>query len=188
MNLVTGKGSEAGDALVESDDVDMINFTGSTPVGREIAGKAGFKRLHLELGGKAYAIVLEDANLDLAARRCVYGSLKFSGQRCDAVSAILAVEGIADELVERMVAEAEGWKLGDPRDGSVSIGPLIDSRAAERISDLVKMRRRREPGSYWAAGIMMPILSRLYLIMSPRRLQRPGGDLRAFGSGHPLQG
>ncbi len=138
LNLVTGKGSEAGDALVESDDVDMINFTGSTPVGREIAGKAGFKRLHLELGGKAYAIVLEDANLDLAARRCVYGSLKFSGQRCDAVSAILAVEGIADELVERMVAEAEGWKLGDPRDGSVSIGPLIDSRAAERISDLVK--------------------------------------------------
>lgn len=138
LNLVTGKGSEAGDALVESNDVDMINFTGSTPVGKEIAGKAGFKRLHLELGGKAYAIVLEDANLDLAARRCVYGSLKFSGQRCDAVSAILAVEGIADELVERMVAEAEGWKLGDPRDGSVSIGPLIDSRAAERISDLVK--------------------------------------------------
>lgn len=138
INLVTGKGSEAGDALVESDDVDMINFTRSTPIGKQIAGKAVLKRLHLELGGKAYAIVLEDANLDLAAGRCVHGCLKFSGQRCNAVSAILAVESIADELGERIVAGAEKWKIGDPRDGSVKIGPLIDSREAERIRDPVR--------------------------------------------------
>ena len=137
MNLVTGKGEEAGDALVGSENVDMINFTGSTPVGRMISQKAEMKRLHLELGGKAYALVLDDADLDLAAQRCVYGSLKFAGQRCDAVSAVLAMEPIADDLVEKITAEVDRWKMGDPRDESVSIGPLINSRAAARISEQV---------------------------------------------------
>jgi glyceraldehyde-3-phosphate dehydrogenase [NAD(P)+] len=137
MNLVTGKGDRAGDALVASEDVDMINFTGSTPVGRAISEKAGMKRLHLELGGKAYALVLEDADLDLAAQKSVYGSLKFAGQRCDAVSAVLAVEPIADALVKKIIAEVDGWKMGDPRDESVNIGPVINSRAAARIGELV---------------------------------------------------
>ncbi len=137
INLVTGIGAEAGDALVGSENVDMINFTGSTPVGKGISEKAVMKRLHLELGGKAYALVLEDADLDLAAERCVYGSLKFAGQRCDAVSAVLATEPIADALVEKIVAEVERWKNGDPRDGSVNVGPVINSRAAARIGEMV---------------------------------------------------
>ena len=73
------------------------------------------KRLHLELGGKAYALVLEDADLDLAAQKCVYGSLKFAGQRCDAVSAVLAMEPIADALVKMIVAEVDRWKTGRPQ-------------------------------------------------------------------------
>jgi acyl-CoA reductase-like NAD-dependent aldehyde dehydrogenase len=137
INLITGIGSEAGDALVESEHVDMINFTGSTPVGKSIAQKAGMKRLHLELGGKAYALVLEDADLDLASQKCVDGSLKFAGQRCDAVSAVLAMEPIADALVEKIVAEVDRWKLGDPRDESVNIGPVINSQAAQRINGQV---------------------------------------------------
>jgi glyceraldehyde-3-phosphate dehydrogenase [NAD(P)+] len=137
MNLVTGKGSNAGDALVGNENVDMVNFTGSTPVGKSISQKAGMKRLHLELGGKAYALVLEDADLDLASRKCVYGSLKFAGQRCDAVSAVLAMEPIADELAKLIVAEVDRWKLGDPRDESVNIGPVINSRAAERIGEQI---------------------------------------------------
>ena len=138
INLITGKGGEAGDALVESEDVDMINFTGSTPVGKSIAQKAGMKRLHLELGGKAYALVLEDADLDLSSQKCVEGSLKFAGQRCDAVSAVLAMEPIADALVEKIVAVVDRWKLGDPRDESVNIGPVINSQAAVRINGQVQ--------------------------------------------------
>ncbi len=137
MNLVTGKGDEMGDALVMSNNVDMINFTGSTPVGRRISKMAEMKRLHLELGGKAYALVLDDADLDLAAERCVYGSLKFAGQRCDAVSAVLAVGEIADALSEKIVDQVDRWKLGDPRDQSVSVGPVINTKAAEGIHELV---------------------------------------------------
>ena len=138
MNLITGRGEESGDALVKSENVDMINFTGSTPVGKRISQMAGMKRLHLELGGKAYALVLEDADLDLAAAKCVYGSLKFAGQRCDAVSAILATEPIAETLSVKIVTEVDKWKLGDPRDPSVTIGPVISLRAAASINDLVK--------------------------------------------------
>jgi len=138
LNLVTGRGEETGDALIASENVDMINFTGSTPTGRRISRMAEMKRLHLELGGKAYALVLEDADLDLAAERCVQGSFKFAGQRCDAVSSILAVEPIADGLCERILSEVDRWKLGDPRDDSVSMGPLISPRAAARVNELVQ--------------------------------------------------
>ena len=137
LDLVTGRGDETGDALVTAENVDMINFTGSTPVGRHISQMAAMKRLHLELGGKGYALVLEDADLDLAAERCVFGSLKYAGQRCDAVSAVLALESIADSLVERIVSELDRWRFGDPMDQSVTVGPLINTRAVETVHRLV---------------------------------------------------
>ncbi len=137
LSLITGRGEETGDALITNQDVDMINFTGSTPVGRRISQMAVMKKLHLELGGKAYALVLEDADLDLAAERCVFGSLKFAGQRCDAVSAVVAVEPIADALSEKIVQEVDKWKFGDPREESVAVGPVINQGAAERIHGMV---------------------------------------------------
>lgn len=137
LNIVTGKGEETGDALVQNERVGMINFTGSTPVGKRISRMAGMKKLHLELGGKGYALVLEDADLDLAAKKCVFGSLKFSGQRCDAISAVLAIEAIADDLSDKIVNEVDMWKFGDPRDESVMAGPVINPAAAERIHGMV---------------------------------------------------
>jgi len=137
LNIITGRGDEVGDALITNEKLDMINFTGSTPVGRRVSQLAVMKRLHLELGGKGYALVLEDADLNLAAQKCVFGSLKFSGQRCDAVSAILAMEAIADDLVGRIVKEVDKWKFGDPMDESVAIGPVINKAAAERIHAMV---------------------------------------------------
>ena len=137
LNIVTGKGEEVGDALVKHERVGMINFTGSTPTGKGIAQMASMKKLHLELGGKGYALVLEDADLDLAAQKCVFGSFKFSGQRCDAISAVLAVESIADDLCDKIVKEADRWKFGDSRDGSVMAGPVINQAAAMRIHGMV---------------------------------------------------
>lgn len=163
LNLITGKGGETGDALVTSDNVDMINFTGSTPVGKRISQMAVMKRLHLELGGKSYAIVLEDADLDFAAERCVFGSLKYSGQRCDAVSAILVVKEAAEILVERIVSEVDNWDLGDPRIESVAIGPVISNQAAQSIHKLVQeaiekgarlLRGGKFKGSYYEPTVL----------------------------------
>ncbi|MCP8315495.1 MAG: aldehyde dehydrogenase family protein, partial [archaeon] len=136
LNMVTGSG-EIGDYLVPNEKVAMINFTGSTEVGKQIAKMASLKKLHLELGGKGMAIVLDDADLELAAKKCVEGSLKNAGQRCDAISAILMVEGIADEFVKKVMDEVINWKHGDPRDPSVKVGPVVNLRAAQRIQGLV---------------------------------------------------
>jgi glyceraldehyde-3-phosphate dehydrogenase [NAD(P)+] len=115
----------------------MISFTGSTEVGTHIASIAGLKKLHLELGGKGVAIVLEDCDLDMSAKRCVEGSLKNAGQRCDAVSAILAVGDIAEPLVQKMTKEMELWPGGNPEDSKTKVGPLISKQAAERIKGLI---------------------------------------------------
>ncbi|MEM1975994.1 MAG: aldehyde dehydrogenase family protein [Candidatus Caldarchaeum sp.] len=137
LNVVTGP-SEVGAALASHPDVGMISFTGSTEVGKEIARNAVNKRLHLELGGKGYAIVLDDADIDLAARKCVDGALRNAGQRCDAVSMVLVQEQVADEFVEKVLQNVEAWRMGDPRDMSTRLGPLVSASAAKRVNTLVK--------------------------------------------------
>ncbi|HDD46383.1 MAG TPA: aldehyde dehydrogenase family protein [Candidatus Aenigmarchaeota archaeon] len=137
ISVVTGSGSIVGDALVKSEKVDMISFTGSSAVGKHIASIAGMKRLHLELGGKTPAIVLNDADMDVAVKECVAGALKFSGQRCDAVSRILVEEGIADEFVNRVLEEVKKWKMGDPANKETNVGPLINEKALEKVKRLV---------------------------------------------------
>jgi len=137
INVITGSSSEIGDVLVKHPKVDMISFTGSTVVGRHIAEIAGMKKLHLELGGKAPAIILEDCDFNLTVKEVAKGCLKYSGQRCDAISRILVVESIADKIVPALVEEAKGWKMGDPRDETVLIGPLINEGAALKVEELV---------------------------------------------------
>ena len=78
-----------------------------------------------------------DADLALAARKVLEGCLKYSGQRCDAVSRVFVEEGVADRFIELVVKESESWKLGDPRDAQYSMGPVINPEAAERVQSLV---------------------------------------------------
>jgi glyceraldehyde-3-phosphate dehydrogenase [NAD(P)+] len=136
INIVTGS-SEVGDVIVSDSRVDMISFTGSTDVGKHIASKAGLKKLHLELGGKGVAIVLDDCNVDMAAQKCVEGSLKNAGQRCDAINVVLAVGEGATPLVKKMCEEMKKWPHGDPRDPKVKVGPLISRQAAQRVKQLI---------------------------------------------------
>jgi len=91
----------------------------------------------MELGGKGCAIVLADADLDLASKETVKGSLSYSGQRCDAISRVFVEKLVADPFLQRVVKEVEAYKLGDPRDPSVNLGPLIDKAAVERVHALV---------------------------------------------------
>ncbi|GBC68351.1 NADP-dependent glyceraldehyde-3-phosphate dehydrogenase [archaeon HR01] len=136
LNVVTGPG-RLGTILAASEDVRMISFTGSTETGREIFRAASIKQLHLELGGKGVAIVLDDADIALAAEKCVAGALKNSGQRCDAVSLILVIDKVAEEFVSNVVKEVEKWVVGDPRHHDVKLGPLINSQQVERVRQLV---------------------------------------------------
>jgi glyceraldehyde-3-phosphate dehydrogenase (NADP+) len=138
LNVITGGGGEIGDLLATHPKIDMISFTGSTSVGKHIASVAGMKKLHLELGGKSPAIVLEDANLEVAVKECAAGALKFSGQRCDALSRILVVEPIADKFVTAMLTEIKNWKMGDPKMPDTKIGPLINESGMQKVESLVK--------------------------------------------------
>jgi glyceraldehyde-3-phosphate dehydrogenase [NAD(P)+] len=137
VNVVTGPGKEIGDRIVGNEQVNMVTLTGSTEVGKHVARLVGMKKMHLELGGKGAAIVAADADITLAAKKVLEGSWKYSGQRCDAISRVFVEEQVADRLLEALVKEAEGWKLGDPRDAAYNMGPLINPRAAERVQKLV---------------------------------------------------
>ncbi|MFQ5909013.1 MAG: aldehyde dehydrogenase family protein [Thermoplasmata archaeon] len=137
LGIVTGRGARVGRALASSPKVSMISFTGSTEVGEAIATGAGIKKLHLELGGKGMAIVLDDADLELAAEKCLEGALKNAGQRCDAISAILVVDAVADPFVAQLKKEMASWKHGDPRKDGVRVGPLINQWAADHVTGLI---------------------------------------------------
>ena len=138
LNVVTGPGGEMGGLLASHADISMISFTGSTAAGRRLAESAGPKPLHLELGGNAAAIVLADADLDLAVEKTVQGAFKNAGQRCDAISRALVERGVYDDYVERAVGEAEKWTLGEPRAEGVRMGPVVNADAAKRINELVQ--------------------------------------------------
>ncbi len=137
LNLITGSGGQIGGLLAEHDDISMISFTGSSGVGYRIAQAASPKPLHLELGGNAAAIICGDADLELAVGKTLVGAFKNAGQRCDAVSRVLAEESVYDDYVALAVAEAEQWVVGDPRADGVKVGPLVNPDAAENVQRLV---------------------------------------------------
>ncbi|MEM1944362.1 MAG: aldehyde dehydrogenase family protein [Nitrososphaerota archaeon] len=136
LNVVTGPGA-LGTLLATSEDVRMLSFTGSTGTGKEIFRQATIKPLHLELGGKGLAVVLDDCDLDLAAERCVAGALKNSGQRCDAISLILVMQSVAESFMSKVLREVDKWVVGDPRLPDVKLGPLINTQQVEKVRELV---------------------------------------------------
>ncbi|PZO96193.1 NADP-dependent glyceraldehyde-3-phosphate dehydrogenase [Streptococcus halichoeri] len=136
FNTITGRGAVIGDYIVEHEAVNFINFTGSTPVGERIGQLAGMRPIMLELGGKDSAIVLEDADLDLAAKNIVAGAFGYSGQRCTAVKRVLVMDQIADELIAKVKSRVDQLTVGMPEDDA-DITPLIDTKAADFVEGLV---------------------------------------------------
>src|SRR4051795_1911652 len=131
INLVTGSGGEAGDAIVESPDVRVISFTGSSETGKRIAEHAArrLKRVSLELGGKNAVIVLADADLALAADGITWSAFGTTGQRCTACSRVIVDRSVVKPLVERLEARARKLRLGPGLDESTDVGPLINAGA-----------------------------------------------------------
>lgn len=133
-------GAEAGQAMCSHPDIAMIAFTGSTAVGRSIGELAGLnlKKMSLELGGKNSLIVLDDADPDIAAANVAWGTYLHQGQICMASGRVLLQRGIADAVIERLVAKATHLPVGDPMTGQVALGPLISARQVARLDAIVK--------------------------------------------------
>ncbi len=161
LNVVTGRGSEIGDYLVTHPQVNFVNFTGSTKVGRGIAQKVGMVPLLLELGGKDAAIVLADADLDKAAQEIVEGAYSYSGQRCTAVKRVLAVESIATALVAKIKTKVEALKVGNPASGA-TITPLINDKAADYVASLIEDAQAKKAvvvtGGKREGNLLWPVL------------------------------
>lgn len=136
FNTITGRGSVIGDYIVEHEAVNFINFTGSTPVGERIGQLAGMRPIMLELGGKDSAIVLEDADLALAAKNIVAGAFGYSGQRCTAVKRVLVMDSVADGLEKHVCDLVKNLSVGMPEDNA-DITPLIDTKAADFVEGLI---------------------------------------------------
>ncbi|MDD5731807.1 MAG: aldehyde dehydrogenase family protein [Patescibacteria group bacterium] len=139
INFVSGRGSEIGDYLVIHKDINMIDFTGSSEVGKSIATKVGYKPLLLEMGGKDAALVFDDADLDLTAAEIVDGAFSYAGQRCTAIKRVLVDKIVHDQLLEKIIAKTkEKYNLvGDPSKDETQMGPVISEKQAEYIQELV---------------------------------------------------
>jgi glyceraldehyde-3-phosphate dehydrogenase (NADP+) len=158
FQLATGPGAAIGDYLVTHPGVNMITFTGSSATGRQIAKLAGMVPLTLELGGKDAAIVLRDADLDLAAAAIVSGAFAYSGQRCTAVKRVLVADSVADDLIARVVPAVATLTVGRPEDDA-TVTPLITDQAADYVDELIDdavarggdllLPRRREGSLLW---------------------------------------
>ncbi|GAA0071559.1 NADP-dependent glyceraldehyde-3-phosphate dehydrogenase [Clostridium sardiniense] len=162
VNTITGKGSEIGDYVVTHKDIDFVNFTGSSEVGRRISKITEMKPLLMELGGKDAAIVLEDADLDLAAKNIVAGAFSYSGQRCTAVKRVLVMESVADELSSRVLKEMDKVTVGNPLDGDFTVGPLISSKACDFVQGIINDAEKKGAklllGGTREGNIIMPTL------------------------------
>ncbi len=148
FNVVTGRGSEAGEALVTHDQVRKIAFTGSTPVGERIMAQAarGTKRVTLELGGSDPMIICDDADLAAAASAACMGRFYNCGQACLAIKRVYVFESVADEVIESITAKAKRLKVGRGDVEGTQMGPMhTDSQRSEVASQVG--RRSRPAGS-----------------------------------------
>lgn len=138
LSVLLGRTEEVATPLVQDSRVEVLAFTGSVSVGKTIAKTAGYKKLVLELGGNDPLIVLEDADLDLAATLACEGSFRNSGQRCTAIKRILVQESVREEFTRRMVERAQTYLYGDPTDPATVVGTVIDEASAIRLEAAVQ--------------------------------------------------
>src|SRR3989454_5631444 len=140
LNVVTGYGPAAGEALVKHPGVDMISFTGSTRAGKRISELAaqGVKRVALELGGKSASVILDDADLPTAVKSTVNGCYLNSGQTCTALTRMLVPEKLYPEAARLAAEVAKGFTVGDPLGESTKLGPLSSQAQLERVRTYIK--------------------------------------------------
>ncbi|WP_234978369.1 aldehyde dehydrogenase family protein [Bacillus tuaregi] len=139
LNLVNGSGEIVGNTLVEHPEIAAITFTGSNRVGRQLASKAVAqnKKYQLELGGKNPVIVLEDADLDLAAKLTIDGAMKQTGQRCTATSRVYVEQSIYETFIEKLLEQVSQIKVGDGLEETVTMGPVASKKQFETVTSYI---------------------------------------------------
>ena len=143
FNLVMGRGSVIGDALVRHPGIHAVSFTGSVGVGRRIAEACvqGHKKVQLEMGGKNPQVILDDADLKQAVELSVQSAFFSTGQRCTASSRLIVTEGIHDAFVEAVKARLAGLKIGDALAAGTDIGPVVSQAQLEQDLSYVEIAR-----------------------------------------------
>ncbi len=144
LNIVTGKGSVVGDAMVAHPQIDKITFTGSPKVGRGIMQGAAvnFKKITLELGGKSANIIFDDADLDSAVRGSASGIFFNAGQVCSAGSRILVHKKIHNEVVDRLIERAKHIRIGDTASDDTIMGPLVSRNQMNTVMDYIDIGKQ----------------------------------------------
>jgi acyl-CoA reductase-like NAD-dependent aldehyde dehydrogenase len=177
VNVVSGRSVEVGEAAVDSPDVDMVSFTGSTAVGQRIAEVCGrgMKRRLMELGGKGAALVFDDADLASAVAGIGTTFSFYSGQICTAPTRVLAQRGVYERLVEQLAAYADRLKVGDPRERGTVVGPVISAAHRERVESYVEAGRKE--GAVVVTGGERPSYDRGFYV-SPTLLADCSPDMR----------
>lgn len=185
LNVITGKGPGVGRYLAHHDLINMISFTGSNNVGKEIAGKANIVHLVFELGGKDPAIVLSDADLDKAAFEIAKGAFTFAGQRCVAIKRVLVEKKVKDKFIEKLkqATQKEFSMVGDPRDSKTQMGPVISDRQADYLATLLNDALKKGAkialgGKRFSVTSQKPKLKRRILELSRRLIKLRKGQGR----------
>ncbi|GAQ17237.1 aldehyde dehydrogenase, thermostable [Oceanobacillus picturae] len=152
LNVVFGSGNEVGNALVNHEKVQVISFTGSNDVGREIAAVCGrqLKKVSLEMGGKNAVIVMDDADIDLAVEGILWSAFGTSGQRCTACSRVITHEQVKATLETRLLAKMEELTIGNGLDETIKVGPIINDRGLAKIEEYIQIGK--EEGAKLLAG------------------------------------
>jgi len=135
INLLTGPGEVIGDTFVSDKRVRMISFCGHKDTGAKIMREAGVKRVSLELGGKNPIIIMDDADLDLAALAVVWGGYATTGQRCTASSRVIVHEKVKAAMEKKVIALIRKLKLGNGLDLETDVGPLVKKKAQDRMKE-----------------------------------------------------
>lgn len=143
LNVVLGPGGALGSAITEHPAIRAISFTGSTDVGRELAAQASraLKKVSCEMGGKNAVIVLNDADLALAATGIAQGAFGSTGQRCTATSRVVVEKGVAADLTARLEAIAKGYVVGAGTDKASQMGPAVDAKQLKTDLDYIQIAK-----------------------------------------------
>ncbi|MFF1482885.1 aldehyde dehydrogenase family protein [Streptomyces sp. NPDC058301] len=177
VNVVTGSAPAVGEAAVDSPDVDMVSFTGSTAVGQRIAEVCGrgMKRQLMELGGKGAAVVFDDADVGAAVMGIGTTFSFYSGQICTAPTRVLVHRSVHDRLVEQLATYIGHLRVGDPAEAGTVVGPVISASHRDRVESYVELGRKE--GARVVAGGERPPLERGFYV-APTLLVDCTNDMR----------
>ncbi|MFQ5798100.1 MAG: aldehyde dehydrogenase family protein [Bacteroidota bacterium] len=155
VNIIPGFGDDVGEELVKNPMVDKVSFTGSTAVGKRVMANASatLKKCTLECGGKSANIVLDDADLGLAVDGAMYAIFYHSGQCCEAGTRLILPDKLYDEFMQRMIEKTRKLKLGNPKDPTTDLGPLVSQKQQQRVLDYIDIGKREGANIAVGGGI-----------------------------------